>query len=265
MPHVGERREVILIGHRGFVGSAIAGYLQENGVPFLGVDRANYEASRRQPARYLIDAGGSSDRRLSDADPVASLRAIVEHTLAVISDFPAERYVSLSTVAVYAEPTSQATTREDTPSDPVRLPTHGLFKLVSEALVRRYARSWVIVRLGPMVGPGLRKNSVYDLLERRTLYASPDSTLPYLDTRDVARIVWLLRDQANEAFNLTGRGTVRLADLARDVGVDLTPSLGDLPRDSFDIDISKVGRVVEVPSTKATLERFVSEWRDGLR
>lgn len=254
-----------MIGHRGFVGSAIAGYLQENGVPYLGVDRANYEASRRQPARYLIDAGGSSDRRLSDADPAASLRAIVEHTLAVISDFPAERYVSLSTVAVYPDPTTPATSREDAPIDPARLSTHGLFKLMSESLVRRYAPSWVIVRLGPMVGPGLRKNSVYDLLERRTLYASPDSTLPYLDTRDVARIVWLLRDRANEVFNLTGRGTVCLGDLAHQIGVNLAPSLAGLPRDSFDIDIDKVGRLVEVPSTTKTLERFLSEWRAGVR
>lgn len=264
-PRVSEHREVILIGHRGYVGSAVAAHLQENGVPYLGVDRGNYDASLGQSARYLIDAGGNSDRRLSEADPVASLRAIVEHTLSVISQFPAERYVSLSTVAVYPDPTTQATTREDAPIDPARLSTHGLFKLMSEWLVRRYATNWVIVRLGPMVGPGLRKNSVFDLLERRTLYVSPDSSLPYVDTRDVARIVWLLRDHANEVFNLAGRGTVCLGDVARDVGVDLAPSLANLPRDSFDIDVSKVARVVEVPRTARTLERFVSEWRAGLR
>lgn len=261
---MGERHEVILVGHRGFVGSAIAAHLRDESVPFIGIDRSNVGACRGLTTKYVIDAGGSSDRRLSDAEPLASFRLTVDRTLGLLTNLRFERFVSLSTVAVYADPLSPTRNREDAAIDPARLSAHGLFKYLAECLVRKYAPSWTIVRLGPMVGPGLRKNSIYDLLERGTVYVSPESTLPYIDTRDVARIVWLLRDQANEIFNLTGRGTVRIAEVARDLGVELARDLEDAPMDSFDVDIGKASALAQIPGTKATLRRFLSEWRSGL-
>lgn len=256
---------MILVGHRGYVGSAVAAHLRDARVPYLGLDRSNVDSYRGEAARYVIDAGGSSDRRLSDAEPVESFRLIVERTLGLLTTLHFERFVSLSTIAVYPDPMSRALNREDAAIDPARLGAHGLFKYLSECLIRRYAPSWTIFRIGPMVGAGLRKNSVYDLLERGTVYVSPDSTLPYIDTRDVARIVWELREQAGEIFNLTGRGTVRVADLAAELGVPLAPELHDRPMDSFDVDIAKASALAEIPETRATLARFVSEWRSGLR
>lgn len=256
---------MILVGHRGYVGSAFATHLRDQGVPFLGLDRSNVDAHRGVTARYVIDAAGSSDRRLPETDPLASFRLIVERTLALLTGLRFEHFVSLSSIAVYPEPGSPATTRENAHIDPALLTTYGVFKYLSECLVQRYAPKWTLLRLGPMVGPGLRKNSIFDLLERGTVYVSPDSTLPYLDTRDVARIAWSLRDQDNEIFNLTGRGTARIADVALDLGIQLAPELYGRPTESFDIDIAKVSDLVEVPETAATLARFIGEWRSGLR
>lgn len=256
---------VVLLGHRGFVGSAVAAHLRAAGVPFVGVDRANRETLRGTRAEVVINASGSSERTLAERDPLASFRANVDATMASLVDFPCERYVHLSTIAVYEHPTDPLRNAENAPIEPTALAPYAFQKYLGELVVRRLAPRWVVLRLGPMVGPGLRKNSIYDLLARGTLFYHPDSELPYIDTRAVAEIAWRLRGEAGEIFNVCGRGRVRLRDVARDLDVALGPELEDLPPDSFDVSIAKLAGQVTVAESTATVAAFTKEWRAGVR
>lgn len=248
-----------MVGHRGFVGSAIAAYLRSVGADVVGIDRTNYDEHRGTTADLLVNAGGSSDRRLAQADPGVDFDQNVTGTLHVLRDLSADRYVHLSTIEVYADPTSPAHTEEDVAIDPAAQTPYGFHKYLSELVVRRYARQWAILRVGPLVGPGLRKNSIYDLLVRRTLFVHPDSTLQYLDTRELASLTWALRDADGEVVNLCGTGTVRLRDIAVRLGVTLAPEHEALPMQSCDVSVAKLRGMAKTTSTRDTVERFLGD------
>lgn len=252
---------VALLGHRGFVGSAFAAYLRAINCDVVGIDRSTYGRYRRQGADVVINAAGSSDRRLAETSPLESFQANVELTLASLTDFPTDLYIYLSTVGVYPDRTDTSLNSEDAKIDPTRLSAYGLFKLMGEMIVASRSPKWLIARLGPMVGPSLRKNSVYDLLEQRTLFFHPDTEMPYIHTHDVARIVWELRSSVNDIFNVCGDRRVKLRALAAEVGVELPSRLDALPHDDWDVNISKLKTRLAVPDSWTTVREFIREWR----
>jgi nucleoside-diphosphate-sugar epimerase len=250
---------VHLLGHRGVIGSAIAAYLRESGIDVVGIDRESYPRHRGTRCELLINAAGSSDRRAAAADPHADLLENVVGTSKALLDLSPERYVHISTVGVYARISDPARTSEDEPIDPLALDPYGFDKALAELVVRRSAARWIILRLGPIVGPELRKNAVYDLVHRRRLYVHPDSSLPYIHTDALARIVWELREAENEIINVTGDGSIRLADVATMVGVHVDPEWSSQPREDFAIDVRKLKARTMVPSTRASLGRYLAE------
>lgn len=251
---------VVLLGHRGVVGRAFADHLRETGARVIGVDSGNFATIGRVDADAVVNANGSSDRRLADENPLESFRLNVSVTLESLVRFQAPLYVHVSTIAVYPDRTDPSRCDEHAPIDADRLSNYGRFKLLAEYLVRGHARRWVIARLGPIVGPGLRKNSVFDLLAKRTLHFHPDSRLPYIDTRDAARIIWSVREHADLVVNVCGSGRVRLRDLATELGVRLPPEVETLPRDDWDVPVGRLRSLTAVPESATTVRSFVSEW-----
>lgn len=259
---LGEMR-VAVFGHRGFVGSAIADTLDARGQHVIRIDRATYERFRGEHFDLFINANGSSDRRLAAAMPDRDFELNVTSTMRSIADFTTDRYVFVSSIEVYEDPSDPQRTRESERINPTRLSAYGCHKYLAEVLVRRHAREWVVLRLGPLVGRGLRKNSIFDLLTRGSLFVNPESTLPYLGTDTAADAIWALRERPGEVFNLTGRGTVRLADVAAELNIDLEPKLYSLPTEHMNVAIDKVATVVDVPSSTDVVRRFIVDWRRG--
>lgn len=255
------RSDAVLIGHRGFIGSAIADHLESRGVRHVRVGRDNYEDMRGHEADLVINAAGSSDRRRARSDPHADFAANVAATMASLFDFRCDRYVLISSVTVYPDMSDPDATHEAAEIDAGRLEPYGYHKYLAESLVRRYASSWLILRLGPLVGPGLRKNPLYDLVAQRTLFVSPRSSYSYIDTRTVAAIVWDLRAHSNEIFNVCGLGYVGLDQVARELSIPLPDNLLRLPEEHVHINNEKLGGVLTVPTSMEAIRRFVEEWR----
>lgn len=250
---------VILLGHRGFVGAAFSSYLASLDVELIGIDRSNYGRHRGTRADIVINAAGSSDRRLASANPAKSFDLNVAATLASCLDFPCDRYIHISTAAVYDRPADPQRNDETALIDPLALGSYGLYKYLGEVIVRTHTQRRLILRLGPLVGPGLRKNAIFDLLTDGKLYCHPDSMLQYIDTRFVAQATWLLRDTPHELINVCGSGRVRLEDLARERGLELRPELYLHPRDDFNVNIDRLKQLVDVPNSTQTVAAFAYE------
>lgn len=252
--------KAFVVGHRGFVGSAIARHLEAVGVRVIGVDRGSLAGLRGGEADYLFNAAGSSDRRVATSDPVASWTENVTETVEILRDFRCTRYVHVSSASVYPEAGEHARTAETVAIDATLLAPYGLQKYVAELAVRAHAPSWVILRLGPLIGPGLRKNSIFDLLHRGSLFVNPDSSMPYIDTREVARIAWELRDEVGAVYNVAGAGSVRLRDIARELHVHLPGEVERAPLDVLDVDISKLLSRTPVPDSREAVLNFAREF-----
>ncbi len=114
-----------------------------------------------------------------------------------------------------------------------------------------------------MVGPGLRKNPVYDILHDQPLRIHPDSQYQFLHTDEVARIAWqLVRSGASGTiYNLAGQGLVSPRDIAQMAGKKLDVTLADpkaQPR-VVNASIDKISKVIAPSPTKASVQRFLQE------
>jgi nucleoside-diphosphate-sugar epimerase len=260
---------VTVIGGEGFVGSAFVRDLLWRGVELVSVTRSTYAQHAGSPSDVVIEAACNSKKFLADERPFDEFDLSVTHRLRTLRDFPARLHVHISSVDVYDSLTSPGTTHEAAATVGPESPSHyGYHKLLAEQLVRHHAKTWLIARLAGMVGPGLRKNPVFDLLHGEPLRIHPDSQYQFMHTDDVAACVWTLVKCGivNEIFNVSGAGLISPRAIAGMIGT--TPALSQLGPDAepriVHVDVSKVEAIVPMPATQATVANFIkAECRDG--
>lgn len=248
---------IFLIGGRGLVGSAFARQCEAQGLAFAILDRQSYPNYRGQRCSLLINANGNSNKRLAMTNPMADFEASVGSVRASLTDFQFDRYVHLSSCDVYPDCSSPETTLESAPPDISRQSPYGFHKYLAELCVQHAARDWQIFRLGGFVGPGLKKNAIFDILQGGPLYLDPASELQFLHTDDAARIVLEIARSGpgREIFNLCGRSTIALSEViaAKDGNITVQPNS---PRVRYDVSIEKISRLASIPETRATVLDF---------
>ena len=254
--------KVAVIGAGGFVGSAFASYIASKpGIELAEVTRGNYDRGAGIARDVVIDASCNSRKYLADEDPFEDFALSVSHKLRILRDFPADFHVHISSVDVYGDLSSPQTTGEEVNSNDRSVSNYGFHKHLAEKLVTHYSDHWLILRLGGMVGPGLRKNPVYDIVHNKPLRVHPDSQYQFMATSDVARIGWMLveRQIHGEVFNICGEGLISPRDIAliagREVNLELL-SESDKPR-IVNIDTRKIRQVTLLPATLESIVRFL--------
>lgn len=255
-------RSVAVIGAQGFVGSAFVETLgHKEGLSVQAVVRQNYEAHRGRRFDIVVDCSANSRKYLADEQPGQDFERSVTQRLRTLSDFGAGLHVHISSVDVYSDLSSSDSTREDVILDASRISRYGFHKWLAELLVRHYAPQWLIVRLAGMVGRGLRKNPVYDVLHGEPLRIHPDSRYQFLDTQQVAEIAWTLveRGFANEVFNVCGDGLMTPREAAELAGRQLNLSALDAGAEPrvVDVNIQKLRELMPVPGTRDVVAAFV--------
>ncbi|MCC6449832.1 MAG: NAD-dependent epimerase/dehydratase family protein [Candidatus Aureabacteria bacterium] len=251
---------ILILGARGFVGSAFCAACAEAGLEFRGVDLDDYDGARGARCDVLINADGNSKKYLAEEDPARDFRLSVLSVMDSISDFDFRRYLHISSVAVYPDPSDPRHTAEDAVLDPAAQSRYGFHKRLAEELVVKYCPDWLILRLGGMVGEGLRKGPVHDILTGAPLWVGTGSRFQFIHTRDVARIAlrMLVEGCTQEIFNVWGRGTVTLAEVRGRAGL---AGENDLPAEVWDVNTDKAHRRFGLPSTEDTVRAFI----DGRR
>jgi nucleoside-diphosphate-sugar epimerase len=260
--------QVTIIGANGFIGSAFARLLKnQTGVKLTEVTRETYVELRGRESDVLIEAAGNSKKFLADQNPAAEFEASVTHRLRTLLDFPARFHLHISSVDIYNDLTSPATTREDSPMDISRSSRYGAHKFVAEQLVRHYASRWLIVRFAGMVGPGLRKNPVYDILHGEPLRIHPESRYQFLHADDAAQIAWNLAQSGatGEVFNVCGDGLISPQEISLLAGrpLNLTLLATEVRPRIVNVSVAKIKGRTSLPATRQTIEAYVSRVKES--
>ena len=254
---------VVVLGGHGFVGSAFVRLLSRLNVPHRAVGRKEYAESARDSCDILVNAAGNSVKYLADRDPGADFTQSVQLAVSAVHDFSPRLYVLVSSVDVYTELHCAATTHEATPLDPMRASRYGFHKQLAEWCVQRHTSAWLIVRLAGMVGPGLRKNPVFDILNDQPLRISPESRYQFMSTDDVADVSWQLVGSGvrNTIFNVCGDGLISPRQIADLLGrpVVVHPEAEQAGPRIVDVAIERISRVRRMPPTRSTIERFLGQ------
>lgn len=251
---------ILILGARGFVGSAFCAACAEAGLEFRAVDLDDYADARGARCDVLINADGNSKKYLAEEDPARDFRLSVLSVMDSLRDFCFAHYVYISSVAVYGDHQHQALNHEEAPLDPPQQTRYGFHKRLAEALVVKYCPDWLILRLGGMVGEGMRKGPVYDILTGAPLRVGTGSRFQFIHTRDVARLALRMLGEGctREIFNVCGRGMVTLRQVQELAG---RRGENDLPPETWEINTDKTHRRFGLPETEATVRDFVAKWQ----
>jgi nucleoside-diphosphate-sugar epimerase len=242
------------------VGSAFARFCEETGRRCQVIAREDYAALRGRGCDIFVNANGNSRKPLASAQPLEDFQASVHSVRASLVDFRYRRYLHLSSCDVYPNCDSVEATREEQTISPARQSPYGFHKFLAEQCVQHAAPDWLILRFGGFIGPGLKKNAIYDILHGGPLYLDPASELQYLHTRRAAEIAFRLLDAGvtNEVFNVCGKGVVRLKDVAALAPTAIVAKPGS-PLVRYEISLEKLSHYVEPPETRPEVMTFVRE------
>lgn len=253
---------VAVVGAAGFLGGFIARHLAAHGHQVIAIGRGEPLPGRAVEA--LVDCNGDSRRFWANANPADSFRAnvasVAERALAPV---PAGRYVYMSTIDVYgAARADRARNGEDAPLSPAGLDAYGFHKLLAEQVVRFHAARPLILRLGTLIGPGLKKNPVHDAVTGAPIRQTPDSTLSLIDLDHVARtLLALLAADAEGVFNVTASRSVTVAELvaaAERFGARAGGYHTELMHTDYDIAVAKASRHIDLPDSAAMLHAYLA-------
>jgi len=252
--------KAVVLGGKGFVGSALVREAERREIECLAVDLDNYRECRGTECDLFINAAGNSRKYLAAREPAEDFRISLGGLISSFGDFRFSHYVYISSVDVYPDPSSPARTREEAVIDVASVSNYGLHKYLGEQMVRHYASSWLILRLGGILGPGLKKNPVYDLLHGIPLRVSEESRYQYLDAGFFSGAVFALAAAGRwgEVYNACGRGTVALREVRRMLDAPPEPAPASVPVEHYRINNDKLGEFTEIPATADTVRDFIA-------
>lgn len=152
-----------LIGFSGFVGGTL---LRQSHFEALYRSTNIHEIAGEQ-FDTVVCAGAPAQKWVANRDPQADLTKIhglMDH----LRSMRCNTLVLISTVDVFKNPVG---VNEDSPVEEEGLHAYGLHRRYLEKFVQQHFPQHLIVRLPGLVGPGLRKNVIFDLHNANQLHA----------------------------------------------------------------------------------------------
>lgn len=152
-----------VIGYTGFVGGTLC-----NQHVFTHFYRStNIEEICQQKFDLVVCCGAPGKKWLANQQPEKDLQAL-KHLMSCLEKITCTHFVLISTIDVFKNPVS---VNEASLIDESGLHAYGLHRRLLEKFVEQRFSRHLIVRLPGLVGPGLRKNIIFDFLNNNQLSA----------------------------------------------------------------------------------------------
>lgn len=166
-----------LIGHTGFVGGNIK---RLTDFDYL-FNSANIEDVTKADYDLVVCAAAPGEKWRANNNPrqdLASIRRLVKY----LSMVKTEKLILVSTVDVYPIPVD---VYEDSLIEEAGLLPYGKNRLFLEKFVEKTFNNRLIIRLPGLFGQGLKKNIIFDLINKNALdYTHKDSVYQFYDLKN---------------------------------------------------------------------------------
>ena len=152
-----------LFGFSGFVGSTL---LTQTHFESLYRSTNNHDIENKS-FNTVVCAGAPAQKWIANRDPEAD-RQKIDGIISHLKTIQCKTFILISTVDVFKDSIG---VDEKTPVDEFGLHAYGLHRRLLEKFVESHFPNHLIVRLPGLVGPGLRKNVIFDFLNDNNLHA----------------------------------------------------------------------------------------------
>ena len=150
-----------LIGHSGFVGTTLK--KQHHFDSFFR--STNIQEIENQDFDLLVCAGAPSKKWLANKYPEED-RLVIEKLIKALSRVRCNRFILISTVDVFQNPSG---VDEKSYVETTGLHPYGTHRRELEKFIKQQFPSNLIIRLPGLVGPGLKKNIIFDIHNQNEL------------------------------------------------------------------------------------------------
>jgi dTDP-4-dehydrorhamnose reductase len=152
-----------LIGYSGFVGSTLLKQATFESL-YRSINIASIEG---QQFDMIVCAGAPAQKWIANQEPEED-RKKIEGLIAQLKTVQCKTFILISTVDVFS---NSMGVDEESRVDESGLNAYGLHRRMLEKFVGSHFPNHLIVRLPGLIGPGLRKNIIFDLLNNNNLQA----------------------------------------------------------------------------------------------
>jgi len=168
-----------LIGSTGFVG----GTLLSKDVFDYEFNSKNISSIRGRSFNRIVCAGVNAKKWVANQNPEADWHCI-ESLMSNLNSVRADRFILISTIDVYISPIG---VDENTVLDSIAGEPYGRHRLLFEKFIKEKFDIVNIIRLPALVGIGLKKNIIFDMLNNNMLERiNPNSTFQWYDITSLA-------------------------------------------------------------------------------
>lgn len=151
-----------LIGYSGFVGSTLLKQTH-----FDALYRSNnIHEIENQDFEMVVCAGAPAQKWIANREPAEDKKKI-DSLIAHLRTITCKAFILISTVDVFKAPIG---VDESTEIEEAGLQPYGLHRRRLEKFVQTHFSNHLIIRLPGLVGPGLRKNIIFDFLHNNNLH-----------------------------------------------------------------------------------------------
>lgn len=248
---------IFILGGSGFVGSSFVKIFEDRKIDYRIINKENYNEYKGAGCSLFINANGNAKKFLAVSSPQKDFSLTVRSVYESLFDFRYEKYIYLSSSEIYGENFTNADSFESSEINFQFLSNYGFNKYLSELIVQKFAKSWLIFRLSGMVGAKLKKNLIWDLINDLPIRLHPKSRLQFIETTDVASIVMQLVDSkvSKEIYNVGGREALYVDEI-----IKLSQKKPIFHESAIlqiqEMSIHKIAKQIFVPSTDESLSKF---------
>ena len=233
---------VALLGHTGFVGSAVYSKLkEEHEVTGINSSSAFF---LQDDFDVIVNCAGFSSKYKAELQPVTSAEVETCILNYLANEINSDKLIHISSV------------------DAVEDSHYGYLKYTMESKVKKYFSTCLILRLGGVVGPNLKKNVVFDLQERRKVYLTKDSILNFISTKKIAEVISQLvakKRFTTGKINLIASEGIRVEEIAN--YLHYIPEWGENKQDYSYLDSTLAKLFWNVGTSKEYVLEYLNENR----
>ena len=262
---------VAFVGSDGLIGSNLIHDLSESTEwTLFPINKFNFGAyfDNDQSFDVCVNCNGNSSRMQAEKDARKAYVDNVISTQIIITSIKAKRYIHISSGDVYAQTHKcceyYTPLVDDSIGDLDYKYNYGHTKVLAEKAVKFLCDDYVILRCCSVLGKGLKKGVVYDLLTSEKTYFSLDSSFQFITTTELSNIIkfFVENDQhKNKIYNVAGFYSVGSCVIADMLG---KPFVSHLNPVKYSRQISNARLFDIYPTLKTSkkyLQDFINEYR----
>lgn len=242
---------VYVFGGQGFIGSAFCRYLKSKNIKYISLNRKNYKNFFNTKCDIFINCNGNSVKWLSEKNYKDDFHKNVISTYNTLKNYNFKKYILISSGEVYNK--NLKIKKEISKIYLNNLSNYGLNKIISEQIVTRICNNYLIFRMGGFVGSGLKKNIIYDLVNKKKIWSSPQSIFQFIDVDMVPPIIFkIMKKSKNDIFNLTGDKGLKVKKIINLLEAEVKFA-NKIRIEKNHLNLEKIKKIVKIPSTQQVL------------